>query len=313
MESCGICAEDYFKLVGLPPEIIDSESLLPEKPFWRLINSVALLERIPDFGERVAQITPWHAIQSVSPMLENCDTLISLLETFSDIASSQASNVRFDVKQHQSMAWFMYHGTPMYKNDVQMELYRATSMIMMIQAATGIDWRPSQVHLSIPAASIISDSTRLSDSKISFSMPHTAIAIPVDALQLPVNTGVPPRSSDQNGRRHPLNSTFVDSIRQIIDAYAPVGHGSIEEIADLADMTVRTLQRRLADSGLKFNDLLNEARYKHAKENLQNSTLLIEEIARSLGYSDPAHFSRAFRRWSGLSPSNYRKKLNLER
>jgi AraC-like DNA-binding protein len=60
---------------------------------------------------------------------------------------------------------------------------------------------------------------------------------------------------------------------------------------------------------LKFNDLLNQARYGYARQKLRNTQLPVAEIAKSLGYSDPAHFTRAFRRWSGLSPTDFRKGL----
>jgi len=74
-------------------------------------------------------------------------------------------------------------------------------------------------------------------------------------------------------------------------------------------MTPRTLQRRLTDNGLKFNELISEAKFGHAKDKLRDIQSPISEIAESLGYSDSAHFTRAFHRWSGVSPSEFRKKL----
>lgn len=58
MESCGVSADYYFKRVGLPTEVSDPESLLPVKPLYQLANIVAIDEHIPDFGSRVAQLTP---------------------------------------------------------------------------------------------------------------------------------------------------------------------------------------------------------------------------------------------------------------
>ena len=55
-------------------------------------------------------------------------------------------------------------------------------------------------------------------------------------------------------------------------------------------------------------DHINQAKFDHAKEKLRNSQMPITEIAESLGYSDAAHFTRAFHRWSGVSPSVFRKK-----
>jgi len=82
MGSCGVASDDYFKQVGLPVVVDDPECLLPEKPFWRLINMVALEEDIPDFGARVARTTPWHQVESLVPWIQDCDSLQGLLGTF---------------------------------------------------------------------------------------------------------------------------------------------------------------------------------------------------------------------------------------
>jgi AraC-like DNA-binding protein len=68
--------------------------------------------------------------------------------------------------------------------------------------------------------------------------------------------------------------------------------------------------RHLTDNGLKFNELLNQAKFEHAKNMLRDNIEPITEIARSLGYSDAAHFTRAFHRWSENSPTEYRKRIN---
>jgi AraC-like DNA-binding protein len=82
---------------------------------------------------------------------------------------------------------------------------------------------------------------------------------------------------------------------------------TIEDLAWLTDQSVRTLQRRLKSAGLNFNRMINESRYRHACDKLRNSNMSVTEIAGLLGYSDAAHFSRAFRRWSGVSPSEFVK------
>ena len=71
-------------------------------------------------------------------------------------------------------------------------------------------------------------------------------------------------------------------------------------------MNVRTLQRCLADEEQVFRDLLSECRQRHAVEALTTGTLSIAAIARQLGYSDPAHFTRAFKRWTRCTPRQFR-------
>ncbi|HMY82724.1 MAG TPA: helix-turn-helix transcriptional regulator, partial [Agitococcus sp.] len=63
---------------------------------------------------------------------------------------------------------------------------------------------------------------------------------------------------------------------------------------------------RLQQAGLGFQQLLDEARKRDAIKLLQNTSLTIEQIALRLGYTDPANFTRAFKKWTGDTPSKYR-------
>lgn len=82
---------------------------------------------------------------------------------------------------------------------------------------------------------------------------------------------------------------------------------SIEAVADRLHMSDRTLKRQLAAEGTSFSTLVDEVRYRHATSLLSRTDFTLEQIADELGYSDVANFSRAFKRWSGRSPSNWRK------
>ena len=117
-----------------------------------------------------------------------------------------------------------------------------------------------------------------------------------------------PRSLGLGAERNASRYTeYGYSVRQIIDSYTLVGSMTIEDLAWLTDQSVRTLQRRLKKAGLNFNEMISESRYRHACDKLRNNNMPVSEVAKLLGYSDPAHFSRAFRRWSGVSPSEFVK------
>jgi AraC-like DNA-binding protein len=64
--------------------------------------------------------------------------------------------------------------------------------------------------------------------------------------------------------------------------------------------------RRLAEEGISFKAFLDETRFSIASEYLRNTQLGIEEIASRCGYGDVSNFRKAFKRWSGLSPSEFR-------
>lgn len=86
----------------------------------------------------------------------------------------------------------------------------------------------------------------------------------------------------------------------------PSGSVSEEKIAAILNLSVRSMQRKLKEEGSSFKELLNQTRQELAEQYIENSRLSINEITYLLGFSDPANFSRAFKRWHGVSPSQYR-------
>lgn len=88
---------------------------------------------------------------------------------------------------------------------------------------------------------------------------------------------------------------------------------SIEQVAEKFSMTSRTLRRRLSDEGTSFKLILDNIRLELALDYLENSNLLIEEIATQLGYNSPGNFSQAFRRLKGCSPNEYRSNHRLSK
>lgn len=313
MEACGISADYYFKKVKLPTVVEDPESLLPVKPFFQLINTVAINENLPNFGSIVAQTTPWHKIASLAPLIEQSKNLKGLLETFCEIASHQSSHGSFSLIDKGSHFCFSYRGSSLVKGDIQMELYRITSMIQLTQLACDAQWRPDAIHLNQPSSSVVNTSPLLNSSKISFSKTDSSITIPVELLQLPVQLDIPEKKTTVKNTDADADIDFSNSIRNIINTYSLTKNISIDETAEIAEMSVRTLQRRLSDHGLHFNELLGEAKFTHAKKKLQATEITVMEIAKSLGYSDAAHFTRAFKRWAGVTPSDFRKEASKSR
>jgi AraC-like DNA-binding protein len=73
-------------------------------------------------------------------------------------------------------------------------------------------------------------------------------------------------------------------------------------------MTSRTLRRKLTDEGTHFQDIKDGLRRDTAIHLLSQPSLPVSGIARELGFSEPSAFTRAFRHWTGVSPSSYRKR-----
>jgi AraC-like DNA-binding protein len=87
------------------------------------------------------------------------------------------------------------------------------------------------------------------------------------------------------------------------------GRSSGADVARVLMMHRRTLNRRLSAEGTTFQRVLDDVRFAVAKELLENSAVSMHDVAAALGYAGLAPFMRAFRRWSGTSPGEWRKSM----
>jgi len=108
----------------------------------------------------------------------------------------------------------------------------------------------------------------------------------------------------------PVRDSFVS---QVFDLLVRAGRGfpTASEAAAHLRVSERTLHRRLEANATSFGKLLDQIRHERARELLVKSTLSIEQIAEMLGFSEAPSFTRAFKRWEGLPPLQYRRGNNI--
>ena len=104
---------------------------------------------------------------------------------------------------------------------------------------------------------------------------------------------------DQDNLAQRVKAAILDQL--------PSGNVTDESVSRVLYMSARKLQRQLESAGTTFYTLLNETRKDLAKKFLSDQDTSITEIAYLLGFSESSAFSRAFKRWMGVSPSQYRK------
>jgi AraC-like DNA-binding protein len=106
-------------------------------------------------------------------------------------------------------------------------------------------------------------------------------------------------------------SELSDHIRRLLRTRLTRNRCSAEDIADLLAMHRRTLNRHLKDSGMGYRAIANEVRFEIARQLLEDTEVPLGQIAAALGYSEAGVFTRAFRRWSGRTPTGWRQAMHL--
>lgn len=180
----------------------------------------------------------------------------------------------------------------------------------MIGALCGADWRAAQVRFVHRRPKNIKPFQRIFNAPLVFDATQYAIVFPSHYL-----TRQPP-GADPELRRllHKqiealatrIDQKFSSQVRQVLQYALLSGQSTEEQIAALFSLHTRTLRRRLEDCGTSFRELVEECRFEIARQWLETSDISVSQIAAALDYSDPSAFTRAFRRWSGVTPTDWR-------
>jgi AraC-like DNA-binding protein len=101
------------------------------------------------------------------------------------------------------------------------------------------------------------------------------------------------------------SGSTVDQVRRVLAEALPLGEPAVAAVARTLDRSSRTLQRQLEEEGTTFREVLNDLRAELARAYLRDGEHTIAEITYLLGFSETAAFSRAFKRWTGVSPSRF--------
>ncbi|MDN7141295.1 AraC family transcriptional regulator [Pseudomonas sp. JQ170] len=106
----------------------------------------------------------------------------------------------------------------------------------------------------------------------------------------------------------PDESDLIESVRMACLSRSGRFPG-VDAVAEALGMSTRTLHRRLAEQQRTYQSVLDEVRCALAIEFLQQSDMPMDELAAQVGFSEAANFRKAFRKWTGQSPGDYRKAL----
>jgi AraC-like DNA-binding protein len=179
-----------------------------------------------------------------------------------------------------------------------------------IRALLGADWAPSEVLLPRGQPADMEPYRRHFRAPVRFDQEMAALVFPSRCLELRI-TGADPllramleeRISQLKGAQ---GCEFPDDIRRLLRMRLTSNRCSADAIAELLAIHRRTLSRRLKDGGAGYRDISNEIRFELARQLLRDTEVPLGQIAAALDYSEASAFTRAFRRWSGETPTAWR-------
>lgn len=164
-----------------------------------------------------------------------------------------------------------------------------------------------------PAPSDTSPYDRFFGCQVRFGQALTRLSLRLDCLQWPLQQHDPHllKLMDEQVQASlaalPSCGDLVEQTRRVLSYLAPQGVPELERVASELRLSPRVLYRRLAAQGHQFRDLREQTLQHTAKSHLQEGRLPMSDIALLLGYSEQSAFTRAFKRWTGQSPLQWRQ------
>jgi AraC-like DNA-binding protein len=195
---------------------------------------------------------------------------------------------------------------PCFGHDLQRRDYWVSSIVGFMFRLTSV--RPVAVSFSGSPMATLEEYERVLDCRPGFDSESTEFTFSRDGWEAPILGHDPVLSGvlrsyaaillARTPRDKDLEASLIFEIQSSLRGRAP----RIDLVARRLGMSVRSLQRRLAERGIHFGELVDRIRRDAAARYLEESDLSISEVAYELGYSGPAAFHRAFKRWTGATP-----------
>ena len=190
----------------------------------------------------------------------------------------------------------------------------------MIRDLAGPTWRAAEVRLFRDPVDDPTPFYQHFQANLRFGAQQSAIVFPASDLRRPCVSADPERYASALRDLESLDATtgggLRDKVLRLLLRLFVTGAGVTGKVPDrtavaaLFSLHPRTLNRRLRAEGTSFAALLSQARYDVARELLRDTRLPVDDIAFLLGYSETAAFIHAFRRWSGMTASQWRSPRN---
>jgi len=307
LELQGVPAAPLLRKVGLPvqPEEIP-DAWIAELPIWNLSEEIARSQGIEDFGLRVGLGTDVSEIGAFGRTLRAAATLRQALDCFLKDLNLHSSSSVFGLDPDGDSVWFWRRGIPGFHSD-PIEQYALGLMLEIVRMAGGPAWAPDRVLLQGRGLPGDLAAETFGETSLQPASPVTALRFPASLLSARHRPWLGPAGARPEPNRSSVAAPdLVGSLRQALEPMLHSGAPDLHWAALAANTSPRTLRRRLRELGVTWSGLVEQTRFDTARRLLGSTDLRVAEVAREVGYADPANFTRAFRRWTGLAPRDYR-------
>jgi AraC-like DNA-binding protein len=311
----GVAVHSLYEAADLTPDVLaDPDHRIPFSTVVLLYEKAAMLTGDAAFGLHVGENVDPKAFDVLGYSVINSPTVGAALDRMVRYNSLWTNGSAFAVEISNPNTRIVYayqdESIAEHRHDAEMTF---AAIVTLGRTVTDSDWFPLSVAFEHEQPPDITEHSRIFRCPVTFGARANEFIFDSAALALPLVKADPDlcavldRHAKELLAQYPREDTLVDRIRKVIRDELSGGDASLDRLAAKLGMSGRTLQRKLREHGTSHQELLDELRRDLAKRYLREPEMAICEVAYLLGFSESSALHRAFKRWTGMTPSEFRR------
>lgn len=296
---------------GLPVDLLSRhDTLVPTALHIKLLDYASHALKKPMFAVDMALRQSVYFLGPLTPMLCSAENVFDALNIYNKHLNLRAQGVTTTLQVKNDTAYYTVETTldralrsPSFQNQA------LTLKCNVIRWLCNGDWRPRAIFFPRPADNCEREYSKVLGAPVGFDSDNLCLSFDSKHLYQPLAIRADSAQNKlQNLMQHVEYLSTSEQARYIIQSVLASGNCDTNYVAFSLGYTRRSLQRRLKNEGTSFQGLLDSVRVEQTKSYLSNEYYRLCDISGLLGFSDPACFTRSFKRWFNTTPKQWREK-----
>jgi AraC-like DNA-binding protein len=316
LSQLGVSSERTCAEAELDPALLhDPTEMVSVVEYGSFLEVAVRLSEDPAFALHVGERAQTGALHTVGYLLITCRTMRDAIAQFVRFAGLIYEDARWELRESDGSATFAFDHSTLEPRAAALDAEFCLAFIVGVgRHFCGRENAPREVRFRHPAPGYARQHEQVFRCPVSFGQPRHEIVFKRSLLDIPqIHCDEPVAQLLRQRAENLLTARGTDAMlrQRILDTvkYQPDASSlDTDSLARRLGLGPRTLRRRLAGLNVSLLALVEEARCELAREALAKATP-IKEIASRLGYSEQSAFQRAFKRWTGMTPGQYRAQM----
>ena len=319
MKRAGIDTDPIFRRLGVDEDYLQRENLrtphAAQVLFWRVVEDVT---GDPDIGLHLGWHVPTYKGQVLEYLFLSSPTFGEGLKRAISYQRLLTDAADLDLYEGEDECYVVLNAAAEEVRQIgHFSECFVQGVLAFFNSVTDNRFEPTAVHFEHQRQHGQDRVERILGCPVSFGQPDTRLYFRADVLDDPSPHHEPGLlavherfASEQVAELE--KQDIVGEVERLVAEQLDSGEVTLDSVAMRLDMKPRTLRTRLTEANTSFNQVVSQFRYRLACRLLAATDESIDEIVYLTGFSEPSTFYRAFKRWSGMTPIEYRRQSAAE-